>query len=84
MYATSSLHPPSRILSTQGVTCQKVSDPSSSFDQAAALGSNFPLDFTETLYGSNASNNHLEEANEGSKKKKVSADGISFYLFAQR
>jgi hypothetical protein len=73
MYATSSLHPTPRVLS-----CQKVSDTSNSFDQiAVGSGSNFSLDFTETLYGSNASNNNnLEEANEGSKRKKVSTDSI--------
>lgn len=70
MYATSSLHPPSKFLSTAAITCQKVSDPSNSFDQAAAPGSNFTLDFAETLYGSSASNTNLEEANEGGKKKK--------------
>ena len=72
MYATSSLHPPSRNLSTQGINSQQVSDPSSSFDQP---GSNFTLDFPETLYDSNLSHTNLEEASEGSKKK-VSTDSI--------
>ena len=72
IYATSSLHPASRVLSTTGITCQELSDPSNSFDQAVlvASGSNYSLDFSETLYDSNSSN--LDEANEGSKKKKVS------------
>ena len=72
MYATSSLHPTPRVLSTP---CQNISDPSNSFDQVAvASGSNYSLDFAETLYGPNASNINLEEINlnEGSKKKKVS------------
>ena len=72
MYATSSLHPTPRVLSTP---CQNVPDPSNSFDQVAvASGSNYSLDFVETVYGPNASNINLEEANlnEGSKKKKVS------------
>jgi len=73
MYATSSLHPASRVLSTTGITCQELSDPSNSFDQAVlvASGSNFSLDFAETLYGSNSSNINLDEASEGSKKKKL-------------
>ena len=65
MYATSSLHP---------TPCQNLSNPSNSFDQVAvAPSSNYSLDFAETLYGPNASNINLEEANlnEGSKKKKV-------------
>lgn len=77
MYATSSLHPTPRVLSTP---CQNVSDPSNSFDQVAvASGSSYSLDFVaETLYGPNASNIiNLEEANEGSKKKKVSTDSIT-------
>jgi hypothetical protein len=72
MYATSSLHPTPRVLSTP---CQNVSDPSNSFDQVAvASGSNYSLDFGETLYGPNASSINLEEANlnEGNKKKKAS------------
>ena len=74
MYATSSLHPTPRVLSNP---CQNVSDPSNSFDQVAvASGSNYSLDFSETLYGPITSNINLEEANlnEGSnlKKKKVS------------
>lgn len=72
MYVTSSLHPTPRVLSTP---CQNVSDPSNSFDQVTgASGSNYSLDFVETLYGPNAPNINLEEANlnEGSKKKKVS------------
>ena len=73
MYATSSLHSASRVQLSTPMTCQKASDVSSSFDQTAALGSNFSLDFVETLYASNTSTNvNLEEANEGSKKKKVS------------
>jgi len=70
MYATSSLHPTPRVLLNP---CQNVSDPSNSFDQVAvASGSNYSLDFTETLYGPNGPNINLEEANlnEGSKKKK--------------
>ncbi|KAF8798122.1 hypothetical protein BYT27DRAFT_7265230 [Phlegmacium glaucopus] len=75
MYA---LHPPSGVLSTPGITGQKNSDSSSSFDQGAALGSNFTLDFTETIYGSNA---NLEEINEGSKKKKLKkAQGAEQYV----
>jgi hypothetical protein len=87
MYATSSLHPTPRVLST---TCQNVSDLSNSFDQVAvASGSNYSLEFPETLYGGpNASNINLEEGNlnEGSKKKKVSIDNITlnFYCFSQR
>lgn len=78
MYATSSLHPTPKVLSTP---CQNVSVPSNSFDQVAvASGSNYSLDFAETLYGPNASNINLEEAslNEGSKKKKVSIDRLAF------
>jgi hypothetical protein len=84
MYATSSLHPTPRVLSTP---CQKVFDPSNSFDQLAVpSGSNYSLNFAETLYGpiGNAFNINLEEANEGSKKKKVSSTdstGITLYLF---
>lgn len=78
MYATSSLHPTPKVLSTP---CQNVSVPSNSFDQVAvSSGSNYSLDFAETLYGPNASNINLEEAslNEGSKKKKVSIDRLAF------
>ena len=81
IYATSSLHPTPRVLSTP---CQNVPDPSSSFEQVAvASSSNYSLDFVaETLYGPNASNINLEEVNEGSKKKKASTDSITFvYLF---
>ena len=54
MYATSSLHPTPRVLSTPS---QNASLPSNSFDQVAvASGSNYSLDFVETVYGPNASN----------------------------
>ena len=70
MYATSTLHPTPRVLSTP---CQNVSDPSNSFDQVAvASGSKYSLDFAETLYGPNASNLDEANLNEGSKKKKAS------------
>ena len=84
MYATSSLHPTPRVLSTP---CQNVSDPSNSFDQVAvASGSNYSLDFAETFYGPNASNINLEEVNlnEGSKKKKVSMPIAQRIYFSQR
>lgn len=70
MYATSTLHPTPRVMSTP---CQNVSDPSNSFDQVAvASGSKYSLDFAETLYGPNASNLDEANLNEGSKKKKAS------------
>ena len=77
IYATSSLQPTPRVLSTP---CQNVPDPSNSFDQiVVASGSNYSLDFVaETLYGPSASNINLEEVNEGSKKKKASTDSITF------
>ena len=81
VYATSSLHPAPRILQT---SFQNVSDQSNSFDQAAvASGSNYSLDFSETLYGPSASSINLEEANlnEGSKKKKVSTNRRLNLLF---
>ena len=77
MYATSSLHP--NKINPRVSSCQH---PSNFFDQiAVASGSNFSLDFGETLYGSNASNSNLEETNEGSKKKKVSTDSIPCISF---
>ena len=85
MYATSSLHPTPRVLSTPS---QNSSLLSNSFDQVAvASGSNYSLDFAESLYGPNGSKISLEEANlnEGSKKKKVSIDRITTGMrFTQR